>query len=139
MLRNHGYRVAHYLLHEMDSYNGEQPFNTYLRGFIARAIRWDHGIINDNIAGMIQYLQGVKKRKRRLEYQASPEYRKMFKLKIARRAERDGMDVEAYVQASIMRVAAGYIMHGLHEDHLEELLAGWVDSAFLDACSKDSE
>ena len=62
----------------------------------------------------------------------------MFKLTIARRAERDGMNVEAYLHASVMRVAAEYIMHGLHEDRLESLLAGFVCPKFLDAYSKDT-
>ena len=49
------------------------------------------------------------------------------------------MDIQAYVHASIMRVAAGCIMHRLDEEQLETVVPGFVDADFIDAYIKDVE
>ena len=49
MLRNYNYPVARCLLQDMDSYNGENAGTKFLQDFVARAIRRNHGIIEDLI------------------------------------------------------------------------------------------
>lgn len=49
------------------------------------------------------------------------------------------MTVKAYMHASIIRVAAGYILHGIHADHLEKFIDIYVNTENIDAYSKDAE
>ena len=140
MLRTYGYPVAGLLLHKLDSWNGERfPINK-IQEYLDRAMKYNvDGCLAREVAMISESLQNLKERKRRLGYRASPEYRKKFNSKIARRAERDGIDIQAYVHASVIRVAAGCIMHKLDEEQLENVVPGFVDADFIDAYIKDVE
>lgn len=85
LLRNQeGFEMACILLSQIDSFSSMQiPNNSAFELGRAWYSYYRLGITTDSTAGLLRYEARSRKRNRRIKYQASPEYREMFRSKIA--------------------------------------------------------